>query len=280
MTDRTRRWLIRGGIAAVVLVALGYGAILFYAKVLNDSPDKLDEDDLTAAVNATVPAAPSDPPGTSAASSSAASDPTPPATTVDPPREAPVTTAAPGEASGSGAASGSSFDGTWQVTSASQFGYRVEEVLAGVNTTAVGRGSEIQGSLTIEGDSATAAEFTVDVASITSDSGRRDSAFRGRVMNTEQFPNATFVLTEPVDFGAVPGAGQQLTASASGDLTLHGVTRSVTFDVTAEASERRIGVLGSIPVLFSDYEIPNPSSAVVKTENNGLLEFVLVFERA
>ena len=59
-----------------------------------------------------------------------------------------------------------------------------------------------------------------------------------------------------------------------------GVTREVTFEVTAEATAERIGVLGNIPVLFSDYDIDNPSFGAVTTEDDGLLEFVLVFERA
>ena len=58
------------------------------------------------------------------------------------------------------------------------------------------------------------------------------------------------------------------------------MTRSVTFDVTAEAGDDRIGVLGNIPVQFADYEIDNPSTSGITTEDNGLLEFVLVFEPA
>ena len=54
----------------------------------------------------------------------------------------------------------------------------------------------------------------------------------------------------------------------------------MTFDVTAQANGGKIGVLGSIPVLFSDYGIHNPSFGTVKTEDDGLIEFVLVFEPA
>jgi polyisoprenoid-binding protein YceI len=171
-------------------------------------------------------------------------------------------------------------DGTWTVTDESEFGYRVEEVLFGVNTTAAGRGNEITGSMTIQGTTVTDASFTVDVGSITSDESRRDSQFRGRIMSVDQFPEATFTLTAPTEFGTVPGPSEQITATATGDLTLRGVTRPVTFDVTAEYGTDRIGVLGSIPVRFADYDIPNPSTGGITTEDNGLLEFILVFERA
>jgi polyisoprenoid-binding protein YceI len=98
-------------------------------------------------------------------------------------------------------------------------------------------------------------------------------------MNVANFPTSTFVLTAPIDFGAVPAEGGTVTASATGDLTLHGTTKSVTFDVQGTFKNGLIGVLGQIPVLFADYGIPNPSFATTTTEDNGLLEFVLVLER-
>ena len=113
--------------------------------------------------------------------------------------------------------------------------------------------------MTIEGTSVPAVDIEVQVASITSDESRRDNDFTGRIMNTDEFPTATFHLTEPIELGSIPADGEQITASATGELTLHGVTQPVTFDVTAQATGGKIGVLGSIPVLFSDYGIDNPS---------------------
>lgn len=259
--------------ALVAVVALAYGAIFFYANVINDSPDELDESDLadalagtsTIAVDGTVPT--SDPADTVVVDTApTASD----APTTDP--------AAPADTTATEPASG--YDGDWVPTSASTYGYRVEEVLAGVNTTAVGRSNEIAGLMTVAGTTITVVDIEVQVASITSDESRRDGAFTGRIMSADEFPTATFTLTQPIELGAVPADGEEITASATGDLTLRGVTNSVTFDVTAQANGQLIGVLGSIPVLFSDYGIDNPSFAGVTTEDNGLVEFVLVFEPA
>ena len=251
------RWVKRGLIAIPVLVALFFGALLLYAKVLNDAPDALSEADLSRAVAGTEAGSPANPDGTVVVAST--------------PSSAPSTAAAEGPAG---------VDGTWSVTPESEFGYRVEEILFGVNATAAGRSNQITGSMTIEGTTVTEASFTVDVGSIASDESRRDNQFRGRIMEVDQFPEATFTLGAPIDFGSVPAAGEQVTASATGELTLHGVTRTVTFDVTAEAGDDRIGVLGTIPVRFADYEIENPSMSGITTEDNGLLEFVLVFEPA
>ena len=134
--------------------------------------------------------------------------------------------------------------------------------------------------MTIAGTTVPVVDIEVQVASITSDESRRDGQFTGRIMSADEFPTATFTLTQPIELGTVPVDGDKITASATGDLTLRGVTNEVTFDVTAQADGEQIGVLGSIPVLFSDYGIDNPSFGGVTTEDNGLVEFVLVFEPA
>jgi polyisoprenoid-binding protein YceI len=254
------KWVVIGGVAAVVLFFAG---IFVYANFINDSPDQLDETDLSNALTATDPPQVSD----TEVSDTTAS----PSPTESTPSPGPGTT---------GEVSDASFDGDWVPTTASEFGYRVEEVLAGVNTTAVGRSNEIEGLLTIEGTSATVVDITVQIENITSDDSRRDGQFRGRIMNAAEFPTAEFRITEPIEFGAIPVGDEQITATATGELTLRGVTNPVTFDVVAQTTDGRIGVLGSIPVLFEDYGIDNPSFGVVATEDNGLVEFVLVFERA
>jgi polyisoprenoid-binding protein YceI len=169
---------------------------------------------------------------------------------------------------------------SWVATDASQVGYRVEEVLFGVDTTAVGRTNQVTGTLKIDGTRVTATAFEVDVASIESDDGRRDDQFRGRIMSADEFPTAAFSLTEPIDLGAEPADGLTVQTTAVGALTLRGTTRDVTFDVDAKLDNGLIGVQGSIPVAFADYGIANPSFGGITTEDVGVVEFVLVFAPA
>jgi polyisoprenoid-binding protein YceI len=170
--------------------------------------------------------------------------------------------------------------GTWTATSASTLGYRVKEVLGGVDTEGVGRTSQVIGEIVLDDTVLSSATFSVDVATITSDSSRRDEQFSGRIMDTATHPQASFALTAPIDLGSIPAVGERITVDVTGDLTLRGTTRSVTFPLTAEYSGTGIAVLGNIEIVFADYGIPNPSNNFVKTGDNGLLEFVLVFERA
>ena len=173
----------------------------------------------------------------------------------------------------------SDVSGIWKATTKSTLGYRVKEVLGGLDAEAVGRTNQVTGELVIEASRVMAATFSVDVGTITSDSSKRDNQFTGNIMDVSTYPTADFVLTTPIDFGSIPLPGVQLTAIATGDLTLHGVTRSVTFEVTTEYASNVIGVLGSIDITFADYGIANPSNAFVSTGDTGLLEFVLAFER-
>ena len=182
-------------------------------------------------------------------------------------------------------------DGTWTVdTSVGSFadytsawaGFRVNEVLGqGIgSTTAIGRTPAVSGSLTLEGQTLTAATLEVDLTIITSDRPRRDDAIQ-RALDTSQFPTATFVLTAPVDLGGVPADGETVSVSATGDLTIHGVTRSVDLPLEAQLVGDAVVVVGSAPITFSDFGVEMPSAPiVVSVEDSGIVELQLFFRRA
>ena len=178
------------------------------------------------------------------------------------------------------AAASGTVGGTWTVGSGSVVGYRVNEVLLGQNATAVGRTTSVTGHLTIAGTTATAATFSVPMATVHSDKSQRDAQFDGRIMNVSQYPTGTFTLTSPIDLAPLPAVGAVRSYTAHGKLTLHGTTRAVTFTLTAERQGAQLKVAGDIPVLFSDYNIQNPSFAgFVTTQDHGLLEFLLVLTK-
>jgi polyisoprenoid-binding protein YceI len=189
---------------------------------------------------------------------------------------APLTIATPTPTSTSTATAASgSVDGTWSVVSGSVAGYRVKEVLFGQSNEAVGRTSEITGSATIDGTTVQTATFTVDLTTVSSDEDRRDRQFQGRIMDTATFPTATFKLTQPIVLGSLPAEGVTSTATAAGDLTLHGTTKHITVKLTGARTGNTIQVSGSIPIVFAEWDIPNPSFGPVSTEDNGSLEFLL-----
>lgn len=185
------------------------------------------------------------------------------------------------QAAGSGSADDQSLAGTWKVTSGSQAGYRVKEVLFGQDSEAVGRTSSVSGQMAVQGSRVSGGSFTVDLTSVQSDQSRRDGQFHTRIMDTATYPTATFTLAKPIELPSLPADGGTISAKAQGKLTLHGTTRDVTVDVTARRSGSEFRLSGQIPITFADWNIPNPSfGGLVTTEDHGLIEFLLVIAHA
>ena len=118
------------------------------------------------------------------------------------------------------------------------------------------------------------------MASVTSPESRRDGQFRDRIMEVDEFPTGTFELTQPMVLDAIPADLQETTVSATGDLTLHGVTQSVTFDLKARRNGATIEVNGSVPVTFTDYGIDDPSGGPASVGDTGEMEFLLVLAKS
>jgi polyisoprenoid-binding protein YceI len=194
-----------------------------------------------------------------------------------------TTTTAAGDATAtttSSATTSGGISGSWNATSKSVVGYRVQETLSGAKNEAYGRTSSVTGTMTIADTSISAVDLTVNMASISSNRSQRDGQFRGRIMQTSQFPTATFKLTSPIALGSVPATGTPVSKKATGQLTLHGVTKTVTFDVKAQhKSDGTVEVNGQIPIVFADYGIVDPSGGPAQTENHGILEFLVVFQK-
>jgi polyisoprenoid-binding protein YceI len=235
------------GIALVVVVVLAVtaGPFIYINFIRDDAPDRLSFSDVPAAADS------SDGSGAS-------------------------TTSAP---SAGAAASTSDVTGTWAVTTGSQVGYRVQEILFGQNAEGVGRTSDVTGTMTIDGTTVTDASFEADLTTVASDESRRDSQFQGRIMDTDNFPTATFELSEPITLESIPDNLVETSTTATGDLTLRGTTKPVTIDLVARRNGQSIEITGSLTIVFDEWGIPNPSNAAVSTEDHGELELLLVLTK-
>lgn len=245
-------------LAGVVVVAVGAGAFIWWF-TRDDAPPEVD---LDAAVEALEESTETSGTGSSG-----------PSTT-----DAPAT---------------DGIEGTWTVdadsgtfdfseTASGTFvGFRVQEELSGIGSaTAVGRTPEVAGEITIEGTTLTAATFEADMTAITTNESRRDDRVQG-ALDTGSFPIATFTLTEPVDLGAAAADGGPVRVTAVGDLTIKGVTRSVSLPLQAQLTNGSIVVVGSMAITFADYGVEVPSAPVVlSAEDHGILEVQLLLTAA
>jgi polyisoprenoid-binding protein YceI len=194
-------------------------------------------------------------------------------------------------APGASAAPIASFDGvlagTWNIAADSVAGYRVRDQLANLpaESDAVGRTDKVTGSITVgssgSATTVTAAALSVDTTSISSDKPMRDNRLRNEGLQTDSFPTATFKLTAPVEVPAAALTGTPSDLALTGDLTLHGVTKSVSIPATAQLVNGVISVAGSLSFPLSDYSMTAPSLGgfIVSIADTGTLEFLVNFTR-
>lgn len=68
-----------------------------------------------------------------------------------------------------------------------------------------------------------------------------------------------------------------MNVTATGDLTLHGVTKSVQIPLRARLGTDRVALIGSLDITFADYGIEKPNSfLVLSVDDHGTLELQLL----
>ncbi len=184
-------------------------------------------------------------------------------------------------------ASLSSADGTWTVAAGSEVGYRVQEKFINQPgpTEAVARTSKVTGGLRIVGGEAalkaTAIHFSADLASLQSQDRyanyqayQRDFFIRSIYLQTDIYPNAEF----KADSVAIPAeiASGPVSVSASGRLTVHGVTRAVTAALQAQLSGTDVEVAGSMTVDMRDFGIEVPDISFTTAQPMVVIEYHLL----
>jgi polyisoprenoid-binding protein YceI len=159
-------------------------------------------------------------------------------------------------------------------------GFRIQEELSSIgSSTAVGRTGDVSGTIQIQGNALTAATFEVNLKTITTNQTQRNSQVQ-RALETSEFPTATFTLTQPVPLGADPVAGQEVSVTAVGNLTLHGVTKQIEVPLKAKLVGDTAVVVGSFDMTFSDYGVSVPKAPIVlSVADNGEVEMQLLLTK-
>ena len=209
-------------------------------------------------------------------------DDSPPPLKLSPDKQTGTTTAAP---------SGSTLAGEWKSGASATgeqgvAGYRVREKLAFLPAQhdAVGRTSSVTGSFTLtDGGSSLRAsnvKVEVDMTTLKSDEDRRDNRIRHDGLETDTFKTSTFVADGPIDVPRSARDGKQVDVNARGQLTIHGVTKTVTIPIQARLDGGTIQLVGSLKFPMSDFNITPPNIAgFVTVESDGTMEFRLFFAR-
>lgn len=144
---------------------------------------------------------------------------------------------------------------------------------------AIGKTSAVTGDIVVTPDGkidSSQSKLVVDLTSLQSDSGMRDRFIQGNTLETDQYPNATFVPTAIEGLPTpLPTSGQQ-SFKLLGNLTVHGVTKPVTFDVTTQANGNDVTGQATTNFKFEDFGMnPPKAGAVLSVVDDVKLEVTL-----
>ena len=127
--------------------------------------------------------------------------------------------------------------GTWTISDTSKATVRVREQLVGVNLPSdailVAIGATGAFLLKDDGTFSSDSKITFDLTTLASDQRDRDNFVKMDTLQTRQFPKAEFVPTKTTGLVLPMPASGEFTFKLTGQITIHGKTKDVTFDVVA-----------------------------------------------
>ena len=136
----------------------------------------------------------------------------------------------------------------------------IDETLIGNPTTVVGTTRRVAGDVIVNFQDPPASQvgtIAINARTLRTDTEFRDQSIRGQILQSSQdeFEFINFVPTELIALPQAPvEVGGMVNFQIVGDLTIRGVTRSVTFDttVTVESKDRIVGFASTV-VLYEDF---------------------------
>lgn len=151
--------------------------------------------------------------------------------------------------------------------------YRVRERLLGreLDNDAVGETSAITGTIALDKSGAVvrgASRFDVTLAGLTSDEARRDNYVRSRLLVTDSFPTTRLAVTGVRGLPSPLPTRGRVQFQLIGDLTVKGVTRPSSWNVTANVAGDQLTGTAATSFTFAEYQLTQPRVRVVLSVND------------
>jgi polyisoprenoid-binding protein YceI len=173
-------------------------------------------------------------------------------------------------------------DGEWRLAGGDDgfVGYRVREILGilPAPNDAVGRTPAVTGDMQIEDGRMVSALITADMTELRSDQAPRDETLRHQGLETDRFETASFRLAKPVDLRGAT-RGETLHLRPVGDLTIHGVTKRVTFPVEGRWNVATFDIAGGLTFPRSRFDLEIDQQVGLRISDDATLEVQLRFTR-
>ena len=151
--------------------------------------------------------------------------------------------------------------------------YAVNEVFLQENRPyrAVGTTNVVSGTFVVATEGVPAGKVSkiqIDLRTLQSDSGRRDNAIRERWLESNTYPYAEFVSTNALNLPDSYQAGSQVSFNLVGDMTIHGVAKSVEWLVDGTLTGDTVQGQATTTINMSDFGITAPNIAnMIKVED-------------
>jgi polyisoprenoid-binding protein YceI len=140
----------------------------------------------------------------------------------------------------------------------------------------------IQGQLFLGADTKPieGAKIMVDMRTLKSDKTQRDNFIRTNTLQADQFPLAEFVVTGVDGWTGPLTEGKSSTFKLLGNMTIHGVTKPVTFDTTATMQGGNVTGMATTTFKFQDFGMTPPNVSVAKATDTIKLDMNIVANKA
>jgi polyisoprenoid-binding protein YceI len=143
-----------------------------------------------------------------------------------------------------------------------------------------GKTSQVDGALRV-GDAERLSQadacVRIDAASLDTGNSTRDGIMRSDHLETARFPTIDFLLTA-VD--GVTHQGETWEFTASGTLSLHGVSREIRLALRASQEGDAVRLAGRLPLKMTDYGIRIPRFLFLTVDDEVMVSFDVTARRA
>lgn len=163
----------------------------------------------------------------------------------------------------------------------SEVRFELDEDLRGTRITVVGTTDQVAGQLALDLSDLSTAQvgvIQINARTLATDNDFRNRAIQNEILETGAYEIISFVPTAVNGLPASAAAGEEISFTIDGDLTIRDITAPVTFTVTATAvSATQITGTATATVLRDTYglNIPEvPSVANVENEVDLIITFV------
>lgn len=164
--------------------------------------------------------------------------------------------------------------------------FLIDEVLFGETKTVVGTTNSVSGEIKVDADNPQNSQVNVqvDLRTLVTDNSKRNGAIQRFILETGVPGNesANFTATSITGLPEITSVGDTYEFQITGNLTVKGMTKEITFDVTATAVlDTRLEGTASAATLFTEFtNIPRLPPQVASVADGLILEidFVAVAE--